>query len=276
MKTSHFSTRSQKASAFTLIELLVVIAIIAILAAILFPVFARARESARRSSCSSNLKQIGLAAIQYSQDYDEKWMPWEDAYRFPGGAPSSWDLTLQPYMKSTQVITCPSDSSGGLFDLTASGFGRLRRSYAMATYALETTVKPNGDRVIAVKDGGTNGGASISVFPATALTVLMGERHMCPGNDSQEEYRGCSTFNNTDQQWSNANTVLWNSPAGSSFLHLGTINMLYMDGHVKAYVGTKGSLRRLDGHPYGNEGGGGGGTWMTYNKAQNGVGDQPQ
>lgn len=65
--------KNQKRKAFTLIELLVVIAIIAILAAILFPVFARARENARRSSCLSNLKQIGLGAMMYIQDYDERY-----------------------------------------------------------------------------------------------------------------------------------------------------------------------------------------------------------
>ncbi len=71
MKISSQSNKNQsRFSAFTLIELLVVIAIIAILAAILFPVFARARENARRSSCSSNLKQLGLALAQYTQDYD--------------------------------------------------------------------------------------------------------------------------------------------------------------------------------------------------------------
>ena len=91
------SPTSAKQKAFTLIELLVVIAIIAILAAILFPVFARARENARRTSCLSNMKQIGLGALQYSQDYDEKWMPGVrdfPAYFLPNNVPATWDLVL--------------------------------------------------------------------------------------------------------------------------------------------------------------------------------------
>ena len=91
---------------FTLIELLVVIAIIAILAAILFPVFAKAREKARQASCTSNLKQIALALRMYAQDYDETNLP-----RRPSStAPTSmfWYNVLQPYVKNTQVNQCPS------------------------------------------------------------------------------------------------------------------------------------------------------------------------
>ena len=95
---------------FTLIELLVVIAIIAILAAILFPAFARARENARRASCQSNLKQIGLGVAQYSQDYDET---------MPNGLPNSsnwsgfgWAGQIQPYVKSAQLFKCPSETNG--------------------------------------------------------------------------------------------------------------------------------------------------------------------
>jgi len=91
--------------AFTLIEFLVVIAIIAILAAILFPVFARARENARRSSCLSNLKQIGLGMMQYVQDYDEMY---PNAYYTDAAGTTFWWTMLQPYVKSSQVFTCPS------------------------------------------------------------------------------------------------------------------------------------------------------------------------
>ena len=92
---------------FTLIELLVVIAIIAILAAILFPVFAKAREKARQSSCLSNLKQIGLACLQYTQDYDET-MVFGSGYQ---GNEINWELKVAPYIKNTQVFQCPSNGT---------------------------------------------------------------------------------------------------------------------------------------------------------------------
>ena len=102
-----------KSSAFTLIELLVVIAIIAILAAILFPVFAKAREKGRQAACLSNCKQLGLATMMYAQDYDET-LPLVNTNDPQTGsvncyANHKWQDMLYPYIKNAQVMTCPSD-----------------------------------------------------------------------------------------------------------------------------------------------------------------------
>jgi len=102
-------------SGFTLIELLVVIAIIAILAAILFPVFAQAREKARQTSCLSNEKQLALGMLQYAQDYDETY-PIGFTSDNPAGwglPQDSWPAKIQPYLKNFQVFACPSDPDGG-------------------------------------------------------------------------------------------------------------------------------------------------------------------
>ena len=93
---------------FTLIELLVVVAMIALLAAVLFPVFQKVRENARRTTCMSNLKQIGLALTQYAGDNDEALPP--GAYSLPGGSnPVTWRQLVFPFVKSVQVFTCPSN-----------------------------------------------------------------------------------------------------------------------------------------------------------------------
>jgi prepilin-type N-terminal cleavage/methylation domain-containing protein/prepilin-type processing-associated H-X9-DG protein len=114
-----------KRSGFTLIELLVVIAIIAILAAILFPVFAKAREKARQSSCLSNIKQLGLAMLSYVADYDQTYPPMMSmsltnghfyiSNGLTGGFFQGWEDTTYPYCKSWQLHMCPSayDTSGG-------------------------------------------------------------------------------------------------------------------------------------------------------------------
>ncbi|HZT41701.1 MAG TPA: DUF1559 domain-containing protein [Chthonomonadaceae bacterium] len=95
--------------AFTLIELFVVIAIIAILAAILFPVFAQAREKARAISCLSNIKQLGTASMMYTQDYDEQFIPSAIYYNYSGPAQGWvwWQALIQPYTKSIQINHCP-------------------------------------------------------------------------------------------------------------------------------------------------------------------------
>jgi prepilin-type N-terminal cleavage/methylation domain-containing protein/prepilin-type processing-associated H-X9-DG protein len=102
--------RRRSRSGFTLIELLVVIAIIAILAAILFPVFAQAREKARGSACLSNMRQISTAVMMYAQDHDD-FMPYGYAYTWPGQKELYWWQDLcRPYIKNEAVYTCPSMS----------------------------------------------------------------------------------------------------------------------------------------------------------------------
>ena len=202
---------SHKRSAFTLIELLVVIAIIAILAAILFPVFARARENARRSSCSSNLKQIGLGVIQYAQDYDER-MPATRSNGF------NWQINLQPYIKSYQVFACPSNT---------------RNTVPMQDGGLPSVVSYGASRVNGTLGQGDNGaafgdrdkvGPSLSDFSQVSQTIMVSD---------------CNS-DNTDfriTQGSVTSTDTGNTTPVTPLLfvgHLGTMNCLFVDGHVKS------------------------------------------
>ena len=111
---------ARSARGFTLIELLVVIAIIAILAAILFPVFARAREKARQAACQSNEKQLALGILMYMQDWDDVFPLYSNVYSGPG-AYYYWPTVIQPYVKNTKIFTCPTAPQIG-YDYNAFGW----------------------------------------------------------------------------------------------------------------------------------------------------------
>lgn len=217
---------------FTLIELLVVIAIIAILAAILFPVFARARENARRSSCLSNLKQIGLAFIQYSQDYDER-MPAvfnnEGAgnFTYPNGDISTnearpWYMTIYPYTKNYQIYTCPSASTAynGRY-----GSAFFAYSYNYRAPYINCTTYNCGVSMGAPNEPGANL-ASIE-DPSGTISIVDGSQYgirivpsIFPTEADIHDTANC-TNENYDAVCARAR-------------HLDTIATLYVDGHVKA------------------------------------------
>ncbi|RYG62915.1 DUF1559 domain-containing protein [bacterium] len=214
LKTSH-SRR-----AFTLIELLVVIAIIAILASILFPVFGRARENARRASCQSNLKQIGLGMLQYSQDYDEQIVPaLIDGYPVIGQA--SWAYVIQPYVKSTQLFRCPSNQ-------TATGqFMQGTNNTVPVSYAGNAGNDGGPDN--GGSTDGTNGQRPFPHAPYNGRVVAELD------NPSTTIAVGESQLQNT-ARLNNAQYDIYEDGVSVNKMtnHLGMSNFLFIDGHVKS------------------------------------------
>lgn len=204
-------------SGFTLTELLVVIAIIAILAAILFPVFARARENARRSSCQSNLKQIALGIFQYTQDYDEKFPIYRTAMSPPN--PYAWSDAIQPYMKSLQLYQCPSEPTPPTNDPVAAGY---------TDYALNLRLM-YGDVTGADESAGDGGSKSLSILTQPSITVMMTDFYAT--NPTNAWIVGC------DPRPCTAGLATWRDPNATNYAlrHLDGMNFSFTDGHVKWY-----------------------------------------
>jgi len=205
---------SKRVRGFTLIELLVVIAIIAILAAILFPVFARARENARKSNCQSNLKQIGTGIAMYVQDYDQMYprAHFGCTSESPLAMAYTWVDVVQPYIKNTGVFVCPSRSdwicvAPGTLPVTTN-----RGGYA-ANYCYRGQTADRGPISYGVAE------ADIKV---PADTILASDRST--GDFCYTIH--CDTESN--------HTILPAKITGAA-RHMDGLNCLFVDGHVKWY-----------------------------------------
>jgi prepilin-type N-terminal cleavage/methylation domain-containing protein/prepilin-type processing-associated H-X9-DG protein len=221
--------------AFTLIELLVVIAIIAILAAVLFPVFAKAREKARQISCTSNEKQIGLGILQYVQDYDET-LPYNDFWN--GSVDRSWRTVITPYIKSAGVFACPSNPSAQgpnyFGDSYASSYGA--NGYPGATLFNNQTGGSNtnvpGGVVpfpswFSTDNGQPTPVTALAAIGSPASLIMVAETTYGWPDMGWDINAACNPFPPTKS------TDCWNSP-GIFAGHNGLGNFLFADGHVKS------------------------------------------
>lgn len=225
---------------FTLIELLVVIAIISILAAILFPVFARARENARRTSCMSNVKQFGLAVMQYVQDYDENYPPVmiETAQTPPDGhfwyneAGHSywfWPQILYPYHKSTDMFYCPSSSIQSRHD---DGTVRTEKAPHMGNYGangLILATRAKGKSMASITSP-----ASVYLFFDSGSYMMNTDRTLGP-RGYYWYIPGTGPGSATNLSITGSYELLDDAMNGdfATGRHFGGVNMAFADGHVK-------------------------------------------
>lgn len=199
--------------AFTLIELLIVIAIIALLAAILFPVFSRARDNARRAACLSNMKQLGTAVMMYTQDYDEM-MPGNDSLDEGAGltngfmdssAVRNWAKSIDPYLKNLQVFRCPSA-------LPYTATGSSGSAYAEVSGSNGGNTSYAGNYIVADR--------KLAAIPTPASTVFLHEFNIYQRAAQMRPYPSGNNFTQFH------NTKMEN-------LHFDGGNRLFCDGHAK-------------------------------------------
>jgi prepilin-type N-terminal cleavage/methylation domain-containing protein/prepilin-type processing-associated H-X9-DG protein len=231
---------------FTLIELLVVIAIIAILAAILFPVFAKAREKARQTTCASNLKQLGLAITQYVQDYDETF-PWGVG---PVGAanPSNWAQQIYPYAKSVAVYACPDDPATvaapyGVLSYAVNDQFWINATSPAYAIALPKLIAPtNTVELCEVQVGNAAHFNPTSTTPNNAGWVTFGSAAFS-GYYVMDTTGWSNQLPNgqymTGTFWNSGGGVQGTAPFTSTGVHTDGSNYLLADSHVKWMRGTQ-------------------------------------